>query len=88
MFKTSHRFPRSTFGRYVPGVGTTITQANIAATQTALRDACEKAKQEFIPLTAEQITFLFIYGQPMPAGSHMPKGRHLSRTYRLMYQGE
>lgn len=68
------RFPASTTGRQLPGVGMTITRANIRAVQAG------RAKDRLEPLTPEQLADEFV--------SHrLCKHRHVARAERLMNGG-
>jgi hypothetical protein len=60
-----------TRGRYLPGVGKTITRANIADRQA------ERAKAGDLPLTAEQIAEEFCL-------RGMAKRRHVHRAETLL----
>lgn len=78
MRRSRHKNPPSTFGRYIPGVGRTITRANIDAHQAKL----VKEGQE--PATPEQIVQEFCTNSK---GRNYAKPNHLARAYRLMAKG-
>ena len=78
MRRSRHKNPPSTFGRYIPGVGRTLTRANIDAYQAQL----VKAGQE--PATAAQVVQEFCTNG---WGQNYAKPNHLARAYRLMHKG-
>jgi hypothetical protein len=75
MRKTRHQFPASTVGRYRPGVGTTITKANIAIIfPFGVEDAARVVK---------------VFNPPVPGCEQLPPSkRHLARANRLLHGGE
>ena len=75
------KFPASTRGVYLPGVGMTLTQANIADRQA------ERAKEKLDPLTPGQIVVEFTKPQH-PSKEWAPKKTHLARAHRLMQGGQ
>lgn len=74
MRKTRHTFPPSTVGRYRPGVGLTITRANIALIFPLGVDDAELVVKTFNP--------------PIPGCDHLPPSkRHVARANRLLHGG-
>jgi hypothetical protein len=72
----------STFGVYKPGVGVTITRANINALQA------ERAEREQESATPEEVCKALLpsgtnYGDP----KNLIEPRHLARARRLMLNG-
>lgn len=70
MRHSHHKNPPSTTGRYLPGVGMTITRANIDAAQQ------RQVTAKLDPLTPKEIVEMFVKS---PA-----EYRHLARAARLM----
>lgn len=70
----AYHFPQSTRGVHVPGVGTTITRANIAAVQSA------RIKGNKAPLDSEQIVRTFGDGLWDQVESKLLPGRLLNRA--------
>lgn len=76
-------FPTSTRGRYIPGVGTTLTKANIAlAVKEGTIITGESAERVAfkLTLTNSQRSTKF-------AGQTPPEARHVARTGRVMNGG-
>lgn len=74
--KRSHTFPAPTVGTYMPGVGYTITQANIrrAKGEIAAAPTAERVCRGFIPP--------HLHGKDRPMTR-----RHLDRASRLLNGG-
>lgn len=69
----------STTGRYKPGVGFTITRANIDLLQA------ERAEKKLEPLyTAEEVCKVLLYSECYGNVSNVVKPRHLYRAALLM----
>lgn len=71
-------FPTSTTDRYIPGVGITITQANIAAEQQ------RRAKEGQSPATAKDIYDAFVATATEKKNGLQPCQRRMGRIHRLM----
>ena len=73
--KRKHRFPPTTTSKYLPGVGRTITRANIAAFQ---RDRAENKEPP-----AEPGDIVAAFCRLQSTRDHAGTRRHLGRAYRL-----
>lgn len=72
--------PRSTTGRYIPGVGLTLTRANIAwALRTRLIEPTD---------SPDTIALKFQPRYQFPTDHYVPPSkRHVGRAYRLVSKG-
>ena len=75
-------FPASTTGKYLPGVGMTLTRANVEEVEARRQEAHRRAKKmdQYQPLGSEEMAKLLL---SRGDGYYTPTARHLGRMYVL-----